>query len=146
MKDKIRNDLKEAIKESDQAVISVLRLLLAEIHNQEIAKQAELTVDEIGGVVQKEVKERKESIEAYQKGGREDLVEKEKKELVILNKYLPQQLSPKELETAIQLAIKEVGASEMADFGKVMAAVMAKVRGKADGKVVGEAVKKALSP
>ncbi len=145
MKDKIQSDLKEAMKAKDELVVATLRLLLSEIHNREIEKQGKLTDEDIVGAVQKEVKKRQESIEAYQKGKRDDLVEREKKELAVLNKYLPQQLSPEELETTIQSVIKEAGASGPADFGKVMGPVMDKVKVKADGKVVSEAVKKALS-
>lgn len=145
MKDKIQAELNQALKEKNDLKVSTLRLLVAEIRNQEIAKQTEVTKEEIIGLVQKEVKKRKESIEAYQKGGRKELAEKEKKELGILNKYLPQQLSPKELEKTVQSVIKEVGASGPSDFGKVMGAVMGKVKGKVDGKVVSEAVKRALS-
>lgn len=145
MKEKIQSDLNQALKDRKEAEVSTLRLLLSEIHNQEIAKQAELTEEDIIKVVQKEVKRRREAIEAYQKGKRDDLVAKEKQELEILNKYLPQQMSSQELETIIQSVIKETGASGMSDFGKAMGAIMAKVRGRADGKAVSESVKKALS-
>jgi len=143
-KNKIQSDLNQALKDKKKAEVSTLRLLLSEIHNQEIAKQAELTKEDIIKVVQKEVKRRKEAIEAYQKGNRDDLVAKEKQELEILNKYLPQQMSSKELETIIQSVIKETGASSISDFGKVMGAVMGRVKGQADGKAVSESVKKAL--
>lgn len=149
MKDKIQKDLNQALKKKEELVVSTLRLLLSEIHNQEIAlryAQGEnLSDEEIIKIVQQQVKQRKEAIEAYQKGGRDDLVRKEKAELAILNKYLPQQLSPKQLETTIQSVINEVGAKGMTDFGKVMGGVMARAKGKADGKAVSEAVKKALS-
>lgn len=145
MKEKIQSDLNQALKDKKEVEVSTLRLLLAEIHNQEIAKQAELTKEDIIKVVQKEVKRRKEAIEAYQKGKRDDLVTKEKEELRILNKYLPQQMSSQELETIIQSVIKEIGASSMSDFGKVMGAVMGRVKGQADGKAVSGAVKKALA-
>jgi len=143
-KDKIQSDLNQALKDKKKTEVSTLRLLLSEIHNQEIAKQAELNKEDIIKVVQKEVKRRKEAIEAYQKGKRDDLVAKEKEELEILNKYLPQQLSLQELETIIQAVIKETGASGMSDFGKVMGAVMGRVKGKADGKAVSDSVKKSL--
>ena len=143
-KSKIQSDLNQALKDKKGVEVSTLRLLLSEIHNQEIAKQAELTKKDIIKVVQKEVKRRKEAIEAFQKGKRDDLVAKEKEELEILNKYLPQQMSSQELETIIQSVIKETGASGMSDFGKVMGAVMARVKGQADGKVVSESVKKVL--
>ena len=145
MKDKIQADLNQALKDRNELVVSTLRLLLSEIHNQEIEKKADLTEEEIIGIIQKEVKKRKESIEAYQRGKRDDLVKKEKEELAILNKSLPRQLSSKELETIIQLVIKKVGASGLSDFGKVMGEVMTKAKGRAEGKVVSEAVKKTLS-
>lgn len=145
MKDKIQADLNQALKEKNELKVSTLRLVIAEIQNQEIAKQAKLTKEEIIAIVQSEIKKRKESIEAYQKGGRNELAEKEKKELEILSKYLPQQLSSKELETTIQSVIKKVSAAGPGDFGKVMGAVMGKVKGKVDGKAVSEAVKRALS-
>lgn len=143
-KDKIQSDLNQALKDKKEVEVSTLRLLLSEIHNQEIAKQAELTEEDFIEVVQKEIKKRKEAIEAYQKGKRDDLVAKEKQELEILNKYLPQQLSSQELEVIIQSVIKETGASGMSDFGKVMGAVMGRAKGQADGKIVSESVKKAL--
>lgn len=144
-KNKIQSDLNKAIKSKKKVEVSALRLLLSEIHNQEIAKQTKLTKEDIIKVVQKEVKKRKEAIEAYQKGKRDDLVAKEKQELKILNKYLPQQMSSQELETIIQTVIKETDASSASDFGKVMGVVMARVKAQADGKVVSEAVRKALS-
>ena len=144
MKDKIQKDLNQALKEKDELKVSTLRLLLSEIHNQEIEKQAELTEENFIGVLQREIKKRKEAIEAYQQGKRDDLVAKEKEELEILNKYLPQQLSLEELETIVQSVIKEMGASSMADLGKVMGAVMGRVKGGADGKVVSEAVKRVI--
>lgn len=143
-KDKIQSDLNQALKDKKKTEVSTLRLLLSEIHNQEIAKQADLTKEDIIKVLQKEVKKRNESIEAYQKGKRDDLVAKEKEELEILNKYLPQQMSSQELETIIQSVIKETDASSISDFGKVMGAVMGRVKGQADGKAVSESVKKAL--
>lgn len=148
MKDKIQKDLNQALKEKDKLKVSTLRLLLSEIHNREIAlgyAQGEnLSDEEVTKIVRQQIKQRKEAIEAYQKGKRDDLVKKEKAELTILNNYLPQQLSAKELETTIQSVINEVGAKGMADFGKVMGGVMAKVKGRADGRAVSEAVKKAL--
>lgn len=143
-KNKIQSDLNQALKDKKKTEVSTLRLLLSEIHNQEIAKQAELTKEDIIKVVQKEVKKRNESIEAYQKGKRDDLVAKEKQELEILNKYLPQQMSSQELEAIIQSVIKETGASSISDFGKVMGAVMGRVKGQANGKAVSESVKKVL--
>jgi len=104
----------------------------------------ELTDDEIHAVIQKAVKQRRESIEQYKKAGREDLVEKEQRELEILEAYLPKPLTQEELEAIVEEAIKEVQATSLKDMGKVMKVVMPKVRGRADGRVVNELVKSKL--
>jgi len=145
--EKIKTDLKTALKEKDKTTISTLRFLLAAIHNKEIElkKRGKLKDEEVIAVIRQQVKQHQESIEAYQKGKREDLVKKEKQELSILRKYLPQELSPEELEKIIKEIIKEIGAKSPADFGKVMGAVMGKVKGRAEGKVVVETVKRLLS-
>jgi hypothetical protein len=140
----IQNDLKTALKEKNELQVSTLRLLLAEIHNRQIEKQAELTEEDIVAVLRKEAKKRQESVEAYEKGGRQGLADKESKELLILSKYLPQEMSPQELEKIVKEVIVEVGAQGAGDFGKVMGGVMGKVKGQIDGAKVSEAVKKLL--
>jgi hypothetical protein len=142
--EKIKTDLKEAFRAKEELRVSTLRLLLSEIHNRQIEKQAELSDEDVVGVIRRGIKQRQEAIEAYQKGKREDLVKKEQTELSILSKYLPQQIPPKELEKIVKETISEVGASGPGDFGKVMGAVMGKVKGKAEGGVVAEVVKKLL--
>ncbi len=144
VKEKIVADMKEAMKAKDMTKVSTLRLLLSEIKNKEIDKKGELTDEEIYALIQKAVKQRKESIEQYRSGGRNDLVQKEEAELKILESYLPEQLSKDELERIIEEAIKETGATTMKDMGKVMKIVMPKVKGRADGKIVNEMVKKKL--
>lgn len=145
--EKIKTDLKTALKEKDEATISTLRFLLAAIYNKEIElkKRGKLTDDEVTGVIRQQIKQHQESIEAYQKGKREDLVKKEKQELAILRKYLPQELSPEELEKIVKETIEEIGAKSPADFGKVMGVVVGKVKGRVEGKVVAETVKRELS-
>lgn len=143
----IQADLKEAMKARDEARVSTLRFLLAQIHNREIALHGEgksLTDEEVIAVLQKQVKERRESIEAFRQGGREDLLRKEEAELAILNKYLPQQLAPEELEKITSEIIGEIGATGPADFGKVMKTVMERVRGQVDGNIVVRVVKERL--
>jgi hypothetical protein len=140
----IQNDLKTALKEKNELQVSTLRLLLAEIHNRQIEKQAELTEEDIVAVLRKEAKKRQESVEAYEKGGRQELADKESKELLILSKYLPQEMSPQELEKIVKEVIGKVGAQGAGDFGKVMGGVMGKVKGQIDGAKVSEAVKKLL--
>ena len=142
--EQIQNDLKTALKEKNELQVSTLRLLLSETHNRQIEKQAELVDEDIVGVLRKEAKKRQESVEAYEKGGRQELADKESKELIILSKYLPQEMDPQELEKIVKEVIGEVGAKEPGDFGKVMGVVMGKVKGRIDGSKVSDAVKKLL--
>lgn len=145
--EKVQSDLKEALKAGDGTRVSTLRFLLSQIHNREIelhGQGKDLTDEEVVGVIQKQAKERRESIEAFRQGGRDELVRKEEGELEILSKYLPQQLDPDELEKIIQETINQTGATGPGDFGKVMGAVMAKVKGQADGTAVSAAVRKLL--
>ncbi len=142
--EQIQSDLKTALKEKDELRISTLRLLLAEIHNKKIEKQKELNEEEVIGVLKKAVKNRQESIEAYQKGGRQELVEKERKEMDILSKYLPQEMPIQELEKIVQEVISEIKPQGAADFGRVMGVVMGRVKGRIDGAKVAEVVKRMI--
>ena len=144
LEEKIRQDLNQALKEKDALKAATLRFCLAEIRNFGLQKQKELTDEDILEVIRRQVKLRKEAIEAYQKGGRNDLAEKEGKELEILSKYLPQQLNAEDLEKIIKETISEIGAKSAGDFGKVMGAVMAKVKGQAEGALVASEVKRIL--
>jgi len=142
--EQIQEDLTAALKEKNELQVSTLRLLLAEIHNRKIEKQAELTDEDIVAVLRKEAKKRQESVEAFQKGDRQELADKESNELTILSKYLPQEMDPQELEKIVKEVISEVGAQGAGDFGKVMGVVMSKVKGRIDGAKVSEVVKKLL--
>ncbi len=133
------------MKAKDGDRVSVLRLVLAAVQNREIELKSELDDDQILAEITSAAKRRTESIEAFKEGGREDLVLKEGKELVILEEYLPSQLSPEELKSLIQEAIESTGASTPGDMGKVMKEIMPKVQGKADGKAVNQKVKELLS-
>jgi uncharacterized protein YqeY len=144
LEEKIRQDLNQALKEKDELKAATLRFCLAEIRNFWLQKQKELTDEDVVEVIRRQVKLRREAIEAYQKGGRSDLAEKESKELEILSKYLPQQLSPQDLEKIIRETIAEIGAKSAEDFGKVMGVVMAKVKGQAEGAMVAAEVKRIL--
>ncbi|MBM3205537.1 GatB/YqeY domain-containing protein [Candidatus Shapirobacteria bacterium] len=140
----IQSDLSSALKDKDEIRVSTLRLLLSEIHNRQIEKQADLTDEDIVAVIRHGVKQRQEAMEAYQKGGRDDLVQKEKQEAEILSKYLPQEMTTKELEKLVKEAIDESQATGPADFGKVMGLVMNKVKGRIDGAKVAAVVKKMI--
>lgn len=142
--EKIQKDLVEALKSKSGLVVSTLRLLLSEIHNREIEKQAKVTDEDVMAVIRKEVKQRQEAIEAYEKGRRQDLADKEKQESEILSNYLPQEMPTTELEKITKEVINEVGASGPGDFGKVMGVVMGRVKGRIDGAKVAEAVKKLI--
>ncbi|MBI2326991.1 GatB/YqeY domain-containing protein [Candidatus Curtissbacteria bacterium] len=142
--DKINQDLIEALKAHDAIRVSTLRFLISGLKNARIDKGSDLTDDEVLDEIARDVKRHKESIEAYEKAGRNDLVVKEKTELEILLPYLPTQLSEEELSMIIDEVIFQVGSSNISDMGKVMGAVMAKVRGKADGGVVSKIVKEKL--
>lgn len=143
----IADNLKSAILEKDSTRISVLRMLIADIHNEEIAKKkrGKLTDEEIVEVIQRRVKKHKDSIEAFKKGERKDLVKKEEEEMEILMQYLPKQLSKEEVEKIVKEAIIKAKATSMTDMGKVMGQVMPQVKGKADGKMVSGIVKEQLS-
>jgi len=143
--DQIRNDFKTALKQGNEVAKGVLRLTIAALKNKEIDKGEPLGDEEVLQVLQKEVKKRRESITAFEQGNRPELVAKEREELTVLDKYLPQEMGAGELEKHIAEAVKKTGASSMSDFGKVMGIVMGMVKGKADGSRVSELVKKALS-
>ncbi len=144
-KEKLTADLKDAMRARDTLRKRVLRLALASIKNAEIEKQAELSEAEVVKVLQKEVKERRDTIEGAQKAGRDDLVAEAEAEIAVLETYLPQQLSEAELEALVRGTIAEVGAASMREMGKVMSAIMPKVQGRADGKAVSQMVRKLLT-
>jgi len=144
-KEKIDNDFKEALKSRDEIRVSTLRLLKAAIQNAEISKQEVLSDDEIISAIKKQVKQRKDSIDGFKKGNREDLADKESKELEVLKAYLPDEMKPEELLGLIKEAIAETEATSPGDMGKVMKLVMAKTKGAADGRAVSALVNKELS-
>lgn len=147
---KISDNLKTAMKAGQEFEVSVFRFLLASLHNKEIEKKGKglepaLSDDEVIEVLNREAKKRKEAAELYAKGNRNDLAEKETKELEIIKKYLPEQLGEEEIEKIVKAAIEKTGAKEVRDFGKVMAEAMKELKGKADASVVSEIIKKRLA-
>jgi len=141
----IQEDLKRSMKAKDGNRVSVLRFLLSSIQNREIEKRDTLDDEEVLAEITSSAKRRKESMEAFEEGGRTDLVEKEAAELAILQEYLPEQLSPDEIRGVVQEVVEAVGAKTASDLGKVMKELMPRLRGKADGKLVNEIVQEALS-
>jgi uncharacterized protein YqeY len=143
-KEKVDQETNRAAKAKDKIRLSALRMLKSGLHNREIDLKRELAETEFLQLVASMAKQRKESIELFEKGGRIDLVEKEKAELKVIEEFLPSQLSEADLDAAITEAIREVGATGIRDMGKVMKVLMPKVTGRADGKVVGDKVKARL--
>jgi uncharacterized protein YqeY len=138
------NDLKAALKAGDKTKVSTLRLLIAALKNEHIEKGRDLTGDEVEAVVRRAVKQRKDSIEQYSRGGRQDLVDTEKAELAILEGYLPKGLTEQDLEKAIREIVAEKGLSSARDVGLVMKELMARHRGKVDGKRAQELARQIL--
>jgi len=145
LKEKLKNDLKEAMKAKDNFKRDVIRFLMSAVKQVEVDERKELSDEDIMKIIQKSVKQREDAIAQYKEGGREDLVEKEQKEAEILKSYLPQQLSDEELKEIVKKVIEEVGASSMKDMGKVMGAAIKKTAGRADGKRINAIVKELLS-
>lgn len=135
------DDMKAALKTGDAVKLSTLRMLVAAIRNREIEKNVkELDDVEVIQILQRQIKQHKDSIEQFQKGNRPDLSDKEARELKVLEAYMPAQMGQDELTAVIKAVISEIGAVSKADSGKVMKAVMEKVKGKADGKTVSQMV------
>ncbi|MDH4129309.1 MAG: GatB/YqeY domain-containing protein [Spirochaetota bacterium] len=160
LKEKISSDLKEALKEKDELRVSVLRMVSAAITNREIEKrtklskeksgedlekESQLNDDEIISIFFSEVKKRKDSIDQYEKGGRQDLAKKEYQEIKILQTYLPEQLDENELKRLVKEAINKSGAINIKDISKVMGILMPQIKGKADGALVNKIVREELN-
>jgi uncharacterized protein YqeY len=145
LKERIVTDLTAAMKARDAARTSTLRMVKASVMNREIEKGGELTDEEMTKALQSLVKQRRDSIEQYEKGGRQELADKERAEIEVIEGYLPRAASREEIEQAVDLAIDETGATSMRDMGKVMKAAQARLAGRsADGRVVSELVKAKL--
>lgn len=142
---RLNDDIKIAMKAKDKETLSVLRMMKASIQNEEIKKGDSLSVDEELTVLSREMKQRKDSLNEFDQAGRVDLAEKLNGEIVIVSKYMPQQLSEEELRDIIQKAIDESNATSMKDFGKVMGIVMPQTKGKADAQQVNALVKELIS-
>lgn len=140
----IDEDLKTALKSGAKDKVSTLRMLIAALKNKKIDKRRDLTEEEVLDSVRSMIKQRKDSIEQFSKGGRQDLVDKETSEVAVLEAYLPKQLSREEVESMVREAIAQTGAQGAKDMGKVMKTLIPMISGRADGKLVSELVKHAL--
>lgn len=140
----IQTEMQQALKAGEKDMVRTLRSLLAQLKDGAIAKRSDLSDEEEIKIIQKAAKQRKESIEMFQKGNRDDLVETESKELTIIETYLPKQLLDKEVESIIGKTIKELDATTMKDMGRVMSIVMKQIAGRTDGKMVQKLVRQKL--
>lgn len=146
LKQQIISDLTASMKAQDAARTSTLRMVKAGMMNREIEKGGELDEEELLKLLRSMVKQRKDSVEQFEKGARQELADKEKAEIVVIEAYLPQAASQEEIEQAVNAAIAETGASSMKDMGRVMKTAQAQLAGKnADGRTVSELVKSKLS-
>jgi uncharacterized protein len=148
LQQRVDSDLTEAMRAKDATKLGVLRMLKSALKYAAIAKsdaEAELSDAEAVQVIRKQAKQRQDSIESFEKGGRAELADKEKEELAILNTYLPQGMSPDELAKVVRETIAELGVASKAQMGAVMKALQAKVAGRADGKTLSAEVARQLS-
>ena len=148
LQERVDSDLREAMRAKDTTKLAVLRMLKSALKYAAIAKsgaEAELSDAEAAQVVRKQVKQRQDSIESFEKGGRAELAAKEKEELLILNAYLPQAMSSDEVADVVRATIAETGAISKAQMGGVMKALQVKVAGRADGKTLSQEVSRQLS-
>ena len=141
----ITNDMKLAMKAKDKAALKAIRMILGAIKQKEIDERIELTDGKALSVIQKMVKQRKDSISQFSDAGRTDLVDIEEAELLIINNYMPKQISKDEVEAAVIKVISETGAASMKDMGKLMGVLKSKLDGKADMGVVSQLIKSKLS-
>jgi len=142
--DTLQEDMKQALRSKDELTLSTIRMVKSSVGYARIEKGRDLTDDEVLVVIAKQAKQRRESIEAAEGGGRADIAERERAELEILSKYLPEQLSEGEIENIVREVAVEMGVTDIEDRGKLMGPVMQKTRGRADGKLVNQIVERVL--
>ena len=146
LKNRIQEDMKAAMRARDAERLSTVRMLMAAVKQREVDERIELDDAAVVGIVDKLVKQRKDSLTAFTQGGRQDLVDKEAAEMLVLESYLPQRLSADQVAAQVGDLVAELGAAGPADMGRVMAAAKARLAGQAEMGLVSAAVKRALAP
>jgi len=136
MIDRLKADLADAMRGKDAVAVSTIRMLMSQIQYARIEAKRELTQDDYIAVLQRGVKTRREAIEQYAKGGRQDLADKEKAEITVIERYLPAAMSPEEMAAAVDVLLKEIGVTEKKDLGRAMKEFMSRHRARVDGKTV----------
>ncbi|GIP57739.1 GatB/YqeY domain-containing protein [Paenibacillus woosongensis] len=144
LSERLNEDMKQAMKSQDKFKLSTIRMVRATIKNLEIDLKRPLNDNEVLDILSREIKQRKDALQEFEKAGRDDLAANVKAEAEIIAVYLPEQLTEEEIKVIVQQTIQETGASSKADIGKVMSALMPKVKGRADGKLVNQAVQQLL--
>jgi len=145
LEEQIRSDMNNALKTGQKEKLNTLRTLLSQVKDEWIKKRQELTDQDVITVLTRAVKSRKDSIELYKQGNRDDLVQKETSELELISSYLPEQMTEEEIKNEIKAIIDSAGVADIKDIGKVMGPAMAKLKGKADGKLVQQIARSLLS-
>ncbi|MDB4868233.1 MAG: GatB/YqeY protein [Cohnella sp.] len=143
--ERLNEDMKQAMKSGEKSRLSTIRLVRAAIKNQEIELRRPLDDSDVIQVVSRELKQRRDSLQDFQRAGRDDLVANVSSEIDIISQYLPEQLTEEEIKVIVKQTMQETGASSKADLGKLMGVLMPKVKGRADGKLVNQIVQQSLS-
>lgn len=142
--DKLNGDMKQAMKDKDKLKLSVIRMVKSSVKNEEINQGKELSDDQVLAIVNRELKQRRDSLQEFEKADREDLAEQARAEIEVILQYLPKQLDESEIRQIVEETIQQVGAASKKDLGKVMGALMPKIKGKADGNLVNKIVQEFL--
>ncbi|MBN6186176.1 GatB/YqeY domain-containing protein [Aneurinibacillus sp. BA2021] len=143
--ERLTHDMKQAMRDKDKLKLSVIRMVKSSIKNEEINQGKELSDDEVLTVLTRELKQRRDSLQEFEKAGREDLAASTRDEINVLMEYMPEQLDEEEIRKLVNEAIQQTGASSKKDMGKVMGALMPKVKGRADGALVNKIVQESLA-
>ncbi|MFD1989463.1 GatB/YqeY domain-containing protein [Paenibacillus nicotianae] len=144
LSERLNEDMKQAMRDKAKFKLSTIRMVRSTIKNLEIDLKRDLDDTEVLDILSREIKQRKDALQEFEKAGREDLTSNLKAEIEIISEYLPTQLSEEEIKVLVKQTIQETGASSKADMGKLMSALMPKVKGRADGKVVNQTVQQFL--
>jgi uncharacterized protein YqeY len=145
LSERLNDDMKQAMKNQDKFKLSVIRMIRSAIKNVEIDLKKTLDDNEVLDILNREIKQRKDSLQEFEKADRDDLAESVRKEIEVIAVYMPQQLTEEEIHAIVQQTIQETGASSKAELGKLMSALMPKVKGRADGRLVNQLVQQLLS-
>ncbi|WP_199618725.1 GatB/YqeY domain-containing protein [Paenibacillus alkalitolerans] len=145
LSERLNEDMKQMMKSGDKFALSVIRMIRSSVKNVEIDQRRTLSDEEVLDILTREMKQRKDALQEFEKAGREDLADTAKAEIEVIQRYMPQPLTEHELQAIVQETIQEVGASSKSDMGKVMSALMPKVKGRAEGRLVNETVQRLLS-